>query len=234
MTGRQKSKLAMLEAVEGICLQYRHVWNQLPAFHAAFTCFQKQLESITSLANTQCRHTGGAAQEKVRARERACLVGFEIAAAIRAAASSSASAKSASKVTFSLTQLRIGKDELCLKRCGQILAVAGAHQAELEAFGVTSQRLRDLADAIEAFELAAKNTRNLRNANKSVTSQLPTALLAVENILYNQLDNLMPQFQTSAPRFYNQYQESRVMKALPAKAFSSPAVSETEEPTLLD
>jgi hypothetical protein len=233
VTGRQKSKLAMLQAIEGVCSQYRHVWNHLSAFREAFGCFQKQLERITALANTQRRHTGGAAQEKVRVRERACVTAFEVAAALRAAASTATLPESAGKLAFSLTQLRTGKDALCLDRCRQILAAAQAGQVELQPFGVTLQRLQELSEAIEAFASAAQNTRSLRTANKSVTSELPAAFLAVESVLYNQLDNLLPQFQSSAPRFYKQYQENRIMKAPSAKIASIP-VTETEEPTLLD
>src|SRR4051794_25702163 len=112
MTGRQKSKLAMLERIEELCSQYRHVWNQLPAFREAFGCFQKQLQVLSALANTQRRDTGGASQEKVQARERVCVLAFEIAAAIRAAVLASGDTKSAATVDFSLTQLRIGKDQL--------------------------------------------------------------------------------------------------------------------------
>jgi hypothetical protein len=233
MTGRQKSKLDMFQSIESVCSQYRHVWNQLPAFREAFGCFQKQLQSLTVLAHTQRRHTGGAAQDKVNARERLCVLAFEVSAAIRAATSASGGTKAATKLDFSLTQLRIGKDQLCLERCRQILVAAQNGPRDLETFGVTPQRLRDLSEALEAFTSAAEHTRTLRTANKSVTGQLPAGFRAVEQILYNQLDNLMPQFQSSAPRFYNQYQENRVMRAPAEKSFTS-FVTETEEPTLLD
>ena len=223
----------MLQAVDDACSQYRHVWNHLPAFREAFGCFQKQLQSLTALAGTQRRHTGGAAQEKVSARERLCVIAFEVASAIRAAALASDDSKVAGKLAFSLTQLRIGKDELCLERCRQILTTAQNQQAELQPFGVTPERIGDLTHALEAFASATEHTRTVRTANKSATGQLPAAFGAVEQILYNQLDNLMPQFQASAPRFYHQYQGNRVMKAPAEKTFTL-AVTETEEPTLLD
>jgi hypothetical protein len=233
MTGRQMSKLAMLQAVEDVCRQYRHVWNQLPAYREAFACFQMQLQSLVALTSTHRRHTGGAAQEKVQARERVCTVAFEVAAAIRAAALASSDAKTAAKLNFSLTQLRIGKDQLCLERCQQILDMAQSQQQEYEPFGVTTHRIRELTDTVAAFATATKRTLAVRSENRSVTGQLPKAFRAVENILYNQLDNLMPQFQGSAPRFYHQYQENRVMKAPGANTLLFP-ITETEEPTLLD
>lgn len=218
----------MLEAIEGVCSQYRHVWNQLPAFRESFGCFQKQLQSLSALANTQRRHTGGASQEKVVVRGRLCALAFEVAAAIRAA-----DTKAAAKIAFSLTQLRTGKDQLCIERCRQIVTTAQNQQSELEPFGISTQRIRDLSEALETFAAAAKETRAVRTANKSITRQLPAAFRALEQILYNQLDNLLPQFQSSAPRFYNQYQENRVMKA-PVEKTATPFVSETEEPPLLD
>lgn len=233
MTGRQKSKLAMFQAIESVCSQHRHVWNQLPAFREAFGCYQQQLLALTNAATAQRRHTGGAAQEKVSARQRLCVTAFEVAAAIRAAALASNDGQLAGKFAFSLTQLRIGKDQLCLERCRQVLTTAEERQAELQSFGVTSERIHELTNALDTFVTATEHTRTIRSANKSTTGQLPAAFRAVERILYDQLDNLMPQFLAAAPRFYNQYQENRVMKAPQEKTFTS-SVTETEEPALLD
>src|SRR4051794_846694 len=121
MTGRQRSKLTMLSAVESLCSQYRHVWGQLPAFRSAFEEYQADLIALTNVAKTQSRDTGGAAQDKVRKRLELCELAFEVAAAIRAHALASGDTKAARKLAFSLTQLRIGKDALCLERCRQVL-----------------------------------------------------------------------------------------------------------------
>lgn len=223
----------MLQAVEDVCLQYRHVWNQLPAFREAFGCYQKQLQSLTALATSQRRHTGGAAQDKVRAREELCVVAYEIAAAVRASALVAGDGKAAGKLGFSLTQLRIGKDQLCLERCRQILEVVQNAQTTLEGYGVTQRRIAELASLLDAFNSAAEQTRKLRSANKSLTSQLPNAFNAIDQTLYNLLDNLVPQFRTTAPRFYNQYQENRVMRPAVEQSSNIP-VTETEEPQLLD
>src|SRR4029079_17764776 len=112
---------------------------------------------------------------------------------------------------FSLTQLRIGKDALCLERCRQILATAQNQVSQLEPFGVTEQKLSALATALDKFSATAKETRSIRTANKGVTNQLPALFKAVEDILYNQLDNLIPQFRPVAPRFFAEYQEARIM-----------------------
>jgi hypothetical protein len=233
MTGRQKSKLTMFQAVERACLQFRYVWNQLPAFQKAFDDFQNQLKSLGELAKTQRRHTGGASQEKVRVREELCALAFEIAAAVRANALASGDTKVAGKLAFSLTTLRIGKDQLCLERCRQILAAAEHQQTQLENFGITERRLEELSSSLEAFALAAEQTKSVRSANKALTGKLPAAFSAVEQVLYNQLDNLIPQFRATAPRFYNQFQESRVMRRAPQE-IAPVFVTETEEPQLLD
>lgn len=233
MTGRQRSKLAMLNAVESLCSQYRHVWRQLTAFRNAFEKFQTKLNALTKLANDHRRHTGGVAQQKVRIRLELCALAFEVASAVRASAMAAGDNKAASKLEFSLTHLRIGKDAVCLERCRQILATADKQLAELESFGVTRQKLTDLANRIQDFAATSEETRALRSANKGVTGQLPALFKAAEQIVYNQLDNLIPQFRTDAPRFYAQYHEARVMR----RAVDMPAFvqdPEPEEPPLLD
>jgi len=233
MTGRQRSKLDMFEAAESVCSQYKHVWGQLPAFRSAFEQFQAELTVLTKLATTQRRHTGGVAQEKVRTRQELCALAFEVASAVRASALAAGDSKAAAKVAFSVTQLRIGKDTLCLERCRQILTTAEGQQTHLESFGITRQRLTELSAALERFSASTRETRQLRSENKTVTAQVPAAFKAVEEIVYNQLDNLIPQFRSSSQRFYNLYQEARVMRsALQPQA--SVFEAEPEEPPMLD
>src|SRR4051812_18315755 len=150
MTGRQKSKLSMFEAVESVCGQYRHVWGQLPAFRGAYERFQKELQALSKLTDNQKRHTGGVAQRKVKARTDLCSLAFEIASAVRASALAAGDLKVAGKLAYSLTQLRIGKDQLCVDRCRQILATAQSQKA-LADYGVTEQRLGELSQALETF-----------------------------------------------------------------------------------
>lgn len=233
MTGRQRSKLAMFLAVDSLCSQYRHLWRQLPALRDAFERFQTALTTLAKFAKTQRRHTGGAAQEKVRIRLELCTLTFEVASAMRAKALITGDPKSATKLAFSLTQLRVGKDALCLERCRQILATAQNKVTELEPFGVTEQKLSTLAAALDKFSMKTVETRSIRTANKDITTQLPPLFKAVEDVLYNQLDNLIPQFRTAAPRFFTQYQEARVMRQTVELA-QVVAESEPEEPPLLD
>jgi hypothetical protein len=233
MTARQRAKLSMFQDIASVCAQYRHVWNALPALKEAVERFDRELNSLREVAGTQRRDTGGAAQEKVEAREQLCSIAFEIAAATRASALSSGDTKAASKIAFSLTQLRIGKDELCLERCRQILATAEKLQRQLEPFGVTTHRIAELSQRLDSFTSATEKTRQLRTANKKITTRLPSAFKTVETILYTQLDNLIPQFRTAAPRFFAQYQESRVMRAL-SNTSQTVAEPDAEEPPLLD
>lgn len=233
MTGRQRSKLAMFTAVGSVCAQYRHVWRQLPAFRNACERFEAELAALTKVAKSHRRDTGGAAQEKVRVRAELCALGFEVAAAVRASAMAAGDDKAAGKLAFSLTQLRIGKDSVCLERCGQILVTAESHGLELEAFGLTRQKLAELAHHLQTFTTMARETRAIRSANKAVTSQLPALFKTAEETVYNQLDNLIPQFRTVAPRFFAQYQEARVMKR--AVELPSPAAeAEAEDAPMLD
>src|SRR5436309_2554253 len=101
MTGRQRSKLVMLGAVESVCSQYRHVWGQLSAFRSAFERYQAELTALSKVVKTQRRDTGGAAQNKVRQRVELCELAFEVAAAVRASALGLGDTKAANKLAFS-------------------------------------------------------------------------------------------------------------------------------------
>jgi hypothetical protein len=233
MTGRQRSKLAMFGAVESLCSQYRHVWGQLPAFRSAFEQYQSDLTALTDLAKIQRRDTGGVSQAKNRKRLDLCELAFEIAAAIRANALAAGDHKAANKLAFSLTELRIGKDTLCIERCRQVLVSARNQQTNLEGFGVTERKLQDLKTFLDDFAATLAETRTVRAANKKVTGQLPALFKKAEATLYNQLDNLMPQFRSAAARFYYQYQEVRILKALNGRAVST-FEPEPEETPMLD
>src|SRR6185295_12477343 len=107
---------------------------------------------------------------------------FEVSSATRAQ-----SKASTANISFSLTQLRIGKDDLCLKRCRAIHAAAKLAGSELERYGISAAKLQSLSELINQFADTAKQTREIRSANKTITARVPAALGATDNILCHQL-----------------------------------------------
>ena len=183
----------------------------MPVFAESVAIFSEHVSKLRELASKQSRHTGGVADEKRQLREQMCLAAHELGAAVRACVLGTPRAELANFVDFSLTDLRIGKDLQCVERCRRIFAAASEPLPGLESFGVTPKKRAALEQLLLRFEAILHRPRQIRNANKEITAQLPLEFDMADDVLYNRLDNLLPQFRASDMRFYKAFIESRGM-----------------------
>ena len=221
MTSRQKKKLSAYSRLVKLLHGSGRAWRSLRAFDAAVQEFSTRVETLQRLAKNQRRHTGGAAEEKRAARGSLCFLAHEISAAICAWALPTGKNELVGRLRFTLTQLRTGRDALCLERCQAIAKTVQANLAELSHYGVTTEKLAGLRERIAVFEKILHQPRKIRGENKKVTAQLAEEFAAADEILYTHLDNLIPQFRHSHPAFHADYKAGRRKRGASGKSDES-------------
>jgi glycine/D-amino acid oxidase-like deaminating enzyme len=80
---------------------------------------------------------------------------------------------------------------------------------ELEAYGVDAPLRNELEQAINDFQAALAQPRDVIVEKKQYTGNLVKAFAEADSILYDGLDKLILKFKTSVPAFYTDYKNAR-------------------------
>jgi hypothetical protein len=211
MNDRQESKYNMYLAVEKVIDKYQAVWSGNQGFSDAVTSFKGKLKDIRLLTEVQEKKTTGVRKDKLIAleimKDEALIIGgavFTYATAIN-----NQTLKDA--VNYTATDLTKVRDTLAAERARVILDEANNVAANLVNYGITAQQLLDYEALIVTFEGLIVSPRMAIVTKKGATKALKTVMGDADGILKDQMDRIMPQFKLSAPDFYVDYFNARII-----------------------
>jgi hypothetical protein len=90
------------------------------------------------------------------------------------------------------------------------LAVAAPLGLALAPFGVTTEKLAELQEAIDDFSDSIPKPQGKIKSKKRVTEQLAEEFRAADELLTDGMDRLIGQFKKVSPEFVQEYQNARV------------------------
>jgi len=211
MNDRQESKYNMYLAVEKVIDKYQAVWSGNQGFSDAVTSYKGKLKDIKLLTEVQEKKNTGIRKDKVIAwdtmRDEALVIG----GAVYAYATSINNQTLKDAVNYTATDLSKVRDTLAAERCRVILDEANDVAANLINFGISAQQLLDYEQLIIAFETLLVAPRMAIVTKKGATKALKTVMSDTDGILKDQMDRIMPQFKLSAPDFYVDYFNARII-----------------------
>ena len=210
MNAKQANKLRMYLAVQGALQNHQDVWQNLQAFVDGEGEFEEQIASIRSLVQVQENRKGGTV-DKAQTLNALVDSAFEIAGAIRAYARVSADDELAATMSFSRSDIILGRDSQVLARCQNIQAKAAELGTALKDYGVTPAKVTALKNQTDAFAAVEAKPRQQSATSAAATKSLPQLFALADEVLNDRLDVLAVQFKETEPAFYNEYITARVI-----------------------
>ena len=216
MNNPQENKLNMYLAVQAVCDKKQALWQALVALVKAYVEFKTRVANIQVLMKQQVRRKTGVAADKQRLRKDMCNLAYPVAAAVKSYAVVAKNGELEKRVGYTRTDLLAPRDAIGTDRCQEIQQAAAENIAKLADYGVTPAKLAALQVAIDAYSAVITKPREARVASKTVSEVLAAEFKAVDEILRDHLDNLIPQLADTDPTFVTDYKNARVIVATAA------------------
>ena len=232
MNNDHANAYSMFLTLQKICDRHRRTWSTHPAFSDLYDHWNAQVTAITLLSPQQGQKTRGLTKRKRHLRRLAATDALEVAKALRTWALKTGEVDLATRLNHSRDSLLRGRDTATAERCQAVHAAATEHLPALAGYGINPAKLLTLQQSISAYTAALPVPRGTIAEKKRATQQLKETFTTARQLLRDGLDNLLPQFQKTAPDFALEYQAARKIIHLPAthksksEADSAPAKKE--------
>ena len=184
----------------------------LPAFAASFGRFDSVVDQIGEKDKERMTKTPGKANARDETEDALVLGTLIVTSALTAYASSTGNAQLKGAVKISESQLRYARTNEQLNLAKVVLDLATANLAALGPFGVTQTVLDDLKARIAAYDAATKQVSSGMAERAGARTAVSDLFNQADLILKDELDRMMHFFRVSAPEFYNDYRNARVIK----------------------
>lgn len=205
-TARWNMMVALLATLN--LAKNKPVWTAHVAFANAVTELAGITEEIEHCAKCQAA-SDGATEEKQQALEQLGDTAHEIAAGVKAYASTNEDKFLLGKVNFPPSRLISGSASKVIARAETILDAANEVVDSLEDQQVTPAKLKKLENRIKTFRAVHAKPRQTTTASNAATGQLPKLFRQANTLLTEQLDALAVQFKGAQPVFFGEYQSAR-------------------------
>ena len=211
MKTRQINKLTAFIALVSVCKKGQSTWTALKSFKDKFQKFSTKVELLSQLKLQQESGTTGIAAQKQHCREEACAAAAVVSAGVRAWCEDKGDLVVAGKVPYSYSDLLGGRDSASKDRCQTVHDVAAEHVDSLGDHGVDADVLEELQEKINLYVDCISKPREAVTTGKRVTNQIDGEFRAADRLLVKGLDELSLKFKKSAPAFYQDYWNARVV-----------------------
>lgn len=211
MTDKQENKRSMYIAVQRVCNKNNSIWSSLPALAATFGKFENTISGIDTQSQIQAGKTTGIAENKQKEEDEMIQASIEIAATVYAYASITGDNELKEKVSYSPSDLRNSRDTILKDICQVIHDAANNVITNLADYGKTSDDLIQQQKEIDDYTAILSKPRTAIGTRATATSSLVDLFQQGDDLLKNQLDKLMVTYQSKEPKFYNQYQNARII-----------------------
>ena len=211
MNSVQENKLSMYMTVQKVTESYRSVWETLAAFLTFFTNFETVIAKIRATRLVQEGQITGVTKDKAEAQNNLIEKTVAIATAVFAYASASGNHELQDRVSYSPSDLRNSRDTILADRSGVVKEAGEQNVANLSDYGISQGDIDELNDLLNAYLGIIEDPRQAITNRSTATKELKDHFKEGDKILKEQLDKLMPQFKTTGPLFWQQYQNARMI-----------------------
>lgn len=191
--------------------QNEEITKDVPAFAKVYDNIKALLDGIKEsndlIKQNRLAISAGKYQYKAEIGQQA----LTIAAALVTYAVSTGDEQLKESMNFTRSELFHVSDQDLAARATNILTTANMLAEPLKEYGVTAEMITKLEQLAAQYLPEANGPRTHTARRKNAAQQISEQIAAAKDLMDNQLDKLMIQFQLSHPEFYNQYTINRTV-----------------------
>ena len=212
MNARQKAKTDMCQVVELVCDENSAILGEVVAFQNAVNNFKQLLAQLLETEQIRNLPTNGITADKLADRTNLCKLAANIAGFIYAYASVTRNETLRAEVSYSHTKFLQMREDQLIATSQNIHTIATEKKSELKDYGITDPKLTDLQTSIDAFKDSMSKPRVAKGQKTTLTANIDEILAQIDEVLINQMDLLIQNYEETHPDFTNRYREARKIK----------------------
>lgn len=216
MNAKQEADLNMQRAVEQYLDANTIIIAVVLAFQTAYTKLKAFNAQIIALGGGQEAPRTGVAADKKTLKKALCDTALKVAKPTRAYATETGDNTLRDEVDYAFTDLNRLRDDQIAPRCQIVHDRAAANLAALAIYGVTTEKLENLQNAIDNSSEATPKPRTAR-ADRAVQTANLTVLFRESKKSLTIMDDLIDIFADDHPDFVRIYKNLREIDKPPSR-----------------
>lgn len=206
-----ENKFTMYDAVDKTLDKHKSLVDTVPAFMDAAAKFKVLIGKIDAERMVKGRKDRGIRMDKETAQEKLIGLTLKVSGSLVAYATAAENHTLAEKARVSSSELINARDTSMPDMCKAIFDLTSGLETALEYYGLTS-------GVLDEFETMLATYRSLMSAPRTATTERTTAGIrlkgwfdAADLLVQDTMDKLIEFFRESAPVFYNEYKQARII-----------------------
>jgi hypothetical protein len=206
-----ENRFSMFHAVLAVCTKYAATWTGVVGYKKAHDELEVNVASIKEASTVQETNMKGAALDKRFKRDAMSAKTLEVARAVYAYAEDEGDLVLREKMDLSESDLNRKRDAVVSALCQGVKDVAGVLIASLGDYGLVAADVTALQTAIDNYTAVVSAPRNATGVRKGATAEINALVKDSMKVLNNRMDKLMHEFEVSAPEFFQEYFDARII-----------------------
>jgi len=209
MDKRFENKMTMLKAVLSLLQLHESIWSDSAPLAAAIEELAGLIAQIEEIQQLTGEDNSGLSASKKSEKDALIKQAFELASIIFAMATRNKDQVLLAKVDFPISELiRLRESELANK-CKNIAELGRSTLPLITTFGTSEEKMNALDQQIAHFKLSIPARRISVSELKAFNKKLKELLKQAIDLVTDQIDRMLVQFENSKPDFYNAYLNAR-------------------------
>jgi len=211
VTKKQGSYLSSAKNVFSVLTANAAIYAVISVLVALRDRIQGKLDLIETITQEQERTAKGISVDKSRIRDLLTSSLLTVCGQVRSWASETKRGEIEAQMPANRTAWSRVPQIKVAERASAVLEIARKYKDDLIGYGMTDALLQQLESQIAAYKAIVLAPRNAITRRKTLTSLLDQELAGLKEVLDDVLDPLMNQFEDSAPKFFQDYRNARLL-----------------------
>ncbi|HUM51548.1 MAG TPA: carboxypeptidase-like regulatory domain-containing protein [Chitinophagales bacterium] len=209
MKGKQENTLTMFDTIIAVLALNLPLITAIPALLAKFNLFKTLTEEINDIVLAQILQIEGRTEDKNAAKEKLALHANVVAEVVKSFAMDTNNDVLKVEVDYSETDL-IRLRDIMIQQVAQIIYTrANTNIVALADYGITTQIMDDLLDAITKYQSKLPTPTVARDMREVATTELKEKIKEANDLLRFNMDSGMGVFKLTNLHFYRLYKNAR-------------------------
>jgi hypothetical protein len=211
MNRDQINQLNMMDTTDQVLTTHNGVWTGNIAVNSIVSTYRSHLTALNANDTLQKTISTGVTQTKDEAKAAMVAAAILTANAGKAYAAVTGNTNLVAQMSHSKTEINTAADTDADDICQNIHDNLDPYIANTISYGATAATQTNLQNAIDAFSLLIGQPRQQIGIVANATISIEQHFSAVNALLKNQLDNVLMQYKSTNPSFYNEYVSARIL-----------------------